>query len=203
MRLTQPDIRIGKPVFAVNLQAFPTGPALDSLCGLQSALFQAVAGRGIYMCPRDSLHLTVLPIIWARGSYKDRPDKVWNSVSKDVIRLLSRNVDRYLEFSITFDDVLVSEQAIYLRYSKTEKLDDLRRTLSNIIKDVDLEIGIPTITHTTLLRFNGELSLDDLEDGISNVSVRPHEWTISSTALSIERRYPSLLLETLLELPLN
>lgn len=189
--MTVVDHQIGQPTFALNFIAKPAEAFRRSIAHLQEALAVKLPA-GVFTCPLDSLHLTVAPIIWARGTY-DFDVRQWWANNKDAaIDELKSLAGDSSAFSLTCAGLEVHPGAIVLRFEPSAVLDALRNAVneSDTFKDVIVEKI--DFTHVTLFRFETAHPLSDITETVAHHSVFHQDWMIDHLILTQEDVYPSL-----------
>lgn len=201
-RLTVPDHQIGQPTFAINFVARPDGVALEAMALSQAAL-AADLPAGVFTCPLDSLHLTVVPVIWARGTYDFDVRQWWESNAKAVADDLAQLARESGPFELKLKELDVLPGAIVARFEPSSTLDALRQKVHEhrTIKDVLVEKI--DFTHVTLLRFEVEMPLFDLSKVVARHDVPRQMWSVDHLILCQEETYPSLVYQDVARLELR
>jgi len=189
---TEPDPRIGTQVFAINLQIIPAPKALQEIVQLQKKL-AAELPAGCFLCPSHSLHLSVLPVIWARGDYGADVRALWAATSRQIQNSLSEVLSRQKVFSLKADSIEGRAQAILLRLSEHQALFDIRRAAITLLERHGLAAAMPDLAHVTMFRFSQSFDLDLVHDVVSRIEQPPISWKVDRLLLMEEQTYPSLV----------
>jgi len=188
--LTVVDHQIGQSTFALNFIARPAGDFRQQIAAMQSVL-AADLPEGVFTCPVDSLHLTIAPIIWARGTY-DFDVRQWSeSNAEAAIDELSRLASDSSVFNLTCAGLDV-HPGIVIRFEPSPVLDALRDTVNESPMFKDVIVETIDFTHVTLFRFEGVMPLSDLAKVIERHAVPQMDWAVDDLVLCQEEIYPSL-----------
>ena len=188
---TEIDRQIGQAVFAVNLQAKPDAACQETLATIQDA----IAGRmpaGVYRCPPEALHLTVLPIVWVRGDYGLDIRARWADVADEAVEDLNRTARAAPAFELAGARLEVSRAAIFLRFESPPALEALRDGLLAIGRIGPFIRHRPNIVHVTLFRFEAAMPLAPLAETVAAVELPDLRWKVDRLVLCNEEQYPSL-----------
>jgi hypothetical protein len=189
--LTVVDHQIGQSTFALNFIARPAGDFRQQIAAMQSAL-AADLPEGVFTCPVDSLHLTIAPIIWARGTY-DFDVRQWSeSNAEAAIDELSRLASDSSAFNLRCAALEVHAGAIVIRFEPSPVLDALRDTVNGSPMFKDVIVETIDFTHVTLFRFEDVMPLSDLAKVVVRHAVPQMDWAVDDLVLCQEEIYPSL-----------
>lgn len=189
--MTVVDQQIGQPTFALNFIARPAGGFLDQIAQKQDAL-AADLPAGVFACPLDSLHLTVAPIIWARGTYDFDVRQWWASNAEVAIEDLTRLTSDSMAFKLTCAGLEVHPGAIVVRFNPSPVLNALRDRTNGSPMFKDIIVETIDFTHVTLFRFEKTLPMSDLAKVVEGHAVPQTDWVINDLVLCEEEIYPSL-----------
>ena len=189
--MTVVDHQIGQPTFALNFIARPDGDFRQSIGQVQEAL-AAELPAGVFTCPLDSLHLTVAPIIWARGTYDFDVRQWWANSTGTAIDELTTLTGDSSAFNLTCAGLEVHPGAIVVRFEPSPVLDALRDAVnaSDMFKDVIVEKI--DFTHVTMFRFETAQSLSGIATVVARHPIPHQDWMIDHFILTQEDVYPSL-----------
>ena len=185
------DERIGKSVFAINLQALPSQTDVSNTVTLQKKIYSLVPS-GLYTCPPHSLHISIFPIIWARGNYSVDPKQYWNDASVSVLSRLSEVTSNKNEICLIAKGIEVFDSAVVLKFEENGLIEELRTSIKTTEELKMLPKSQTTLTHTTLFRFTEVFDVSQLKIRIAEIPVDEINWTISNIELNQEIEYPSL-----------
>lgn len=189
--VTVVDQQIGKPVFALNFIARPDGDFRHQIAQKQAAL-AADLPAGVFTCPLDSLHLTVAPIIWARGTYDFDVQQWWASNAEAATNELARLAGDSSAFKLTSAELEVHPGAIVLRLNPSSGLNALRQAINASPEFKDIIVETINFTHVTLFRFEEIMPISDLAKVVERHAVPRTNWAIDELILCQEEVYPSL-----------
>lgn len=201
-RRTEVDGRIGQPVFAVNLQGNPGGASRAAIAAIQEAV-AAEMPAGVFRTPPETLHLTVFPIIWARGDQGADIRRTWAGISADFTRDLEWIADASPAFELRGAGLDVMPAAIVLRFERSPVLEALRERISQIRWPSGLAKRCPNLAHMTLFRFETAMPLSPLAEAVAAQAFPEPRWTVDRLVLSREMIYPSLKTAILAEFDLR
>lgn len=185
------DPQIGQPTFAINFIARPDGPFRQALAQMQRGL-AAELPAGVFTCPLDSLHLTVVPIIWARGAYDFDVRGWWDANEGRAIKELSGLVQQAEAFTLTFRGFDVLPSAIVARFEPHTVLNAMRDQIHHTSMFSDMLVEKIGFTHITVFRFETEVLLSDVTDVVQRRAAHETTWTIDHLTVCLEEIYPSL-----------
>jgi len=189
--LTEIDEMIRKPAFGINLQANPDGECLRDVKALQDDIESALP-FGSFRIPGDSLHLSILPIIWARGNYGPNPETLWDSIKEEIKVDLKSDLEGERTFSLEAESLMVFPTAIILRLGPHGQLETIRRAFMATLSKYELPFSMPDITHSTLFRFLKTTPFADIREVVHSVELPAIQWRVNRVVLSHESVYPSL-----------
>ncbi|MBE9557911.1 MAG: 2'-5' RNA ligase family protein [Proteobacteria bacterium] len=201
-RRTEADGRLGQPVFAVNLQANPGGASRAAIVAIQDAV-AAEMSAGVFRTPPETLHLTVFPIVWARGDQGVDIRRTWAGISADFTRDLKRMADASPAFELRGARLDVMPAAIILRFEPSPALEALRERISAMRQPGGLATRRPNLAHMTLFRFETAMPLSPLAEAAAAQAFPEPRWTVDRLVLSREKTYPSLQTAILAEFDLR
>lgn len=185
------DHQIGQPTFAINFIARPDGAIRHVFAEMQQAL-AADMPDGVFTCPLDSLHLTVVPIIWARGTYDFDIQEWWAAQAKDVTKELSGLANESQAFTLTCAGIDVLPGAIVVRFNPNPTLNALRGKVHRCPTFKDMLVEKIDFTHVTVFRFERELPLSSVTKIVERYALPKAEWAVDRLTLCQETTYPSL-----------
>ena len=191
MQHTHVDERIGQPTFAVNLQARPEKAVREPIAALQNAI-QAEVPAGLFKCPPQTLHVTVFPVVWARGNYPFDVRQRWNDISAGAIEELKRVVSASSPFELTGASLETRHSAVILRFETDPVVTALRERISGLCLIEEMITQRPDLTHISLFRFETALPLPLVARVVAAHDVPELPWTVDRLVLCKEQTYPSL-----------
>ena len=185
------DKRIGKRVFAINLQALPSQTDVSNTVTLQKKIFSLVPS-GLYACPPHSLHVSISPIIWARGNYSVDLQQFWYDASVSVLSRLCEVTTNKNEICLIAKGIEVFDSAVVLKFEENGLIEELRKSIETTEELKMLPKSQMTLTHATLFRFTEVFDISQQKIQIAEIPVDEINWTISNIELNQEIEYPSL-----------
>ncbi|MEQ8735596.1 MAG: hypothetical protein RIC29_11780 [Rhodospirillaceae bacterium] len=188
---TAVDAHINQPTFAINFIAQPDGAFRQSLARMQQAL-AADMPPGVFTCPLGSLHLTVVPLIWARGTYAFDVRQWWSDHLVTSVDFLEGLCDKSSAVTMICAGLEVYPSAIVLRFEPSPALIALRQQIFNSGKFDAVILEKPNFFHITLFRFEVAMPLSDIAGIVDRHTQMPPNWTIDQLQLCQEDVYPSL-----------
>jgi len=196
---TKVDTLWFKRCSAYHLQLFPAPETVSKLCALQDMIEHQCDGP-LLRVPPQSLHMTVMTLLSAASQLSTSNDEVWSLKGKGWQETIERSLSATFPFDLCFREVASSEAAIFLKAQEPPELRRLRSTISDAISFEDWRPKPPRIAHITLFRFSAEewLSMPNVDAGLL-----PIEFKVEALQLVKERRYPSVEIDMLGELPLR
>lgn len=200
-KLTVVDHQIGLPTFAINLIARPDGAVHQMMAQLQEVL-AANLPAGVFTCPLDSLHLTVVPIIWARGTYDIDVQEWWSKNAAAVQADLIQTTVEARAMTLKCAGVDVLPGAIVIRFDPNDALNAFRESIHNTQSVMDVLVEKVDFTHVTVFRFEQELSLSHLTEIVKGHAIPKVAWAIDHLTLCQENIYPSLAYQDIARLEL-
>lgn len=182
---------------AYHLQLFPSAETVAVLCALQDMIERECDGP-LLRVPPQSLHMTVVTLLNAANELSTSNDEVWSLKGNGWQETIETSISATFPFDLCFREVASSEAAIFLKAQEPPELRRLRSTISAAVSFEDWRPKPPSIGHITLFRFSAEewLSMPNIDAG-----VLPIEFKVETLQLVKERRYPSVEVDTLGELP--
>ncbi|MEQ9446095.1 MAG: hypothetical protein RJS98_11055 [Rhodospirillaceae bacterium] len=188
---TVADARINHPTFAINFIAQPDGAFRQSLAQTQQAL-AADMPSGVFACPLDSLHLTVVPLIWARGTYAFDVRQWWSDHLVASVDFLANLTGTSSVWTMICAGLEVYPSAIVLRFAPSPELIALRQQIYNSDKFEAVILEKPDFFHITLFRFEAAMPVSGIAGIVDRHTQMPPNWTIDQLQLCQEDVYPSL-----------
>lgn len=197
--LTIVDENIGRSLFAVNLNAMPCSEFRKALRQIQTEILNAAAEPNLFACPVNTLHLSIFPIVWARGEQSVSQKKsVWNKYQSLVTAALLEVAKTTDKFCLEQPTVEFRDSAIILKFPPSPVLEEIRERTCKIVRDTELIWNRPDIQHITLCRYLKPVSLAQLKAKSSMVSFPQNiRWTVYELHLMQENVYPLLEVENL------
>ncbi|GAA3102686.1 hypothetical protein GCM10010520_54780 [Rhizobium viscosum] len=182
---------------AYHLQLFPASQTVSKLVALQDMIERECDGP-LLRVPAQGLHMTVVTLLNAASQLSTSNDEVWSLKGKGWQETIERSLSATFPFDICFREVAASEAAIFLMAQEPPELRRLRSTISAAVSFEDWRPKPPRIGHITLFRFSAEewLSMPNIDAGLL-----PIEFKVETLQLVKERRYPSVEVDMLGELP--
>lgn len=188
----KPDPLIGQRVYGINLQA-PASPAAESwVAEWQDAAKAALSTGALFFTPLRSLHITIFPVVWVRGTYSADPRTIWRGASSRAVAAIAVIANSTSPFTLLAKALRATEDAIILECDTPPELKDLRMNLAASLAQTDLGCRTPQITHLTLARFTRALPLAGIGSALLKFELRRFECAIDRMTLSRELVYPSL-----------
>lgn len=190
-KMTIPDHQIGQSTFAINFVARPDGAPRDAMAQIQAAL-AAELPAGVFTCPLESLHLTVAPLIWARGTYHFDVRQWWDANAGLVMEDLKQPVRESVPFTLKFRELGVLPGAVVARFEPSPILNALRQKIHGSPSVKDVLVEKIDFTHVTLFRFEAEMPLLNVAEIVARHEVSKQDWPVNHLILCQEQTYPSL-----------
>ena len=189
--MTVVDQQIGQFTFALNFIARPAGDFRQKVAAMQSTLAADLPG-GVFACPLDSLHLTIAPLIWARGTYDFDVRQWWASNLDAGVQDLACLAAESSAFKLTCAGLEVHPGAIVILFNPSPVLDALRDTVNGCPMFRDVIVETIDFTHVTLFRFTDVMTISKIADMVGRHTVPQTDWAIENLVLCQEEIYPSL-----------
>lgn len=200
--MTVVDQQIGQPTFALNFIARPAGEFRQRLADMQAGMAADLPG-GVFTCPLDSLHLTIAPIIWARGTYDFDVRHWWAENADAGLKDLTRIASDSSAFSLICAELQVHPGAIVIRFNPSPVLDALRDAVNTSPMFKDVIVETIDFTHVTLFRFEKAMPISDLAEAVERHAVPQMDWAVNDLVLCQEEIYPSLECADITRIPLT
>jgi hypothetical protein len=194
---TKVDTLWFKRCSAYHLQFFPASETVSKVCALQDIIERECDGP-LLRVPPQSLHMTVVTLINAARQLSKSNDEVWSLKGKGWHETIERSLSATFPFDLCFREVASSEAAIFLKAQEPPELRRLRSTISDAVSFEDWRPKPPRIAHITLFRFSAE---EWLSKPNVDTELLPIEVKVENLQLVKERRYPSVEVDMLGELP--
>ena len=189
---TRPDPLIGQRVYGINLQAPASSIAARWVDEWQGAAKAVLSTETVFFTPLRSLHITIFPIIWVRGTYPSDPRSIWRRASSRAVAAMAAIANSTSGFALQAKVVRATEDAIILECDTPVELKGLRKNLAVSFAETGLGCRTPQITHLTLARFTRAVPLTAIRSAILNLELPRFECAIDRMTLSRELVYPSL-----------
>lgn len=164
--------------------------AQEEVRRIQDAL-KSEFGDAIWPAPLESLHITLMDWLAPLVDYLDDKDILFESIFSRYDQKLSRILTEVPPLNLTFDQMVVGSAAIAIVAS-----GDDARYFNKIRQEFLSEINLlpntkqpPTIVHSTIIRFVGEIPKSDVEEFIKSYAFSFNE-TIDSFQLVRETTVP-------------
>ncbi len=144
-----------------NVAAMPNKEEVEEIIKIQGEL-RSLLGETIWLTSPNTLHCTLMEII-CNVDYLDKTREEhflnWYNNYNEITR---ETIAKSQPFSLTFNELCVSESAIILKASNPEPFNSIRQALLGSIKLPTQTKLPPSITHCTIARYNQEVNLDKL-----------------------------------------
>jgi hypothetical protein len=198
---SRPDPLIGQRVYGINLQAPASLTAANWVDEWQKAAKAAFSTEAVFFTPLPSLHVTILPILWVRGTYPGEPRNIWRSASSRTKAAIAAIANGTFPFQLLAKALRATADAIILECDTPIELEALRANLAASLAQTGLCCQTPQITHLTLARFTRAVPLATIRPAILDSGLSRFECVIDRITLSRELVYPSLQTRTLRTFP--
>jgi hypothetical protein len=200
---SRPDPLIGQRVYGINLQAPVSLTAANWVDEWQEAAKAPLSSKAVFFTPLRSLHVTILPIVWVRGTYPGEPRNIWRRASARTKAAIAEVAKGIFPFKLLATALRLTADAIILECDTTMELKALRTKLAASLAQTDLCCRTPQITHLTLARFTRAVPLTTIRPAVLDTELSGFECVIDRITLSRELVYPSLQTRTLRTFPLG
>jgi len=199
------DENIGCKLFAVNLNIMPGGDFRKTLGQIQTQIHNAAAESHLFMCPAETLHLSIFQIVWARGEQSSlQKESVWNQYHSKITAGLSELAQTMDRFCLEAPVVEFRDSAIILNFPPSPVLEEIRQRTCKIVRDTELIWNCPDIQHITLFRYLKPVPLAQLTADCSKISFPENiSLFVDKIHLMQEKIYPLLDAENLHEFSLR
>jgi hypothetical protein len=200
---SRPDPLIGQRVYGINLQAPASLTAANWIDEWQEAAKAVLSTETVFFTPLRSLHVTILPIVWVRGTYPDDPRNIWRNASSHAKAAIAAIANGTLPFKLLAKALRATADAIILECDTPMELKVLRTKLAASLAQTGLCCQAPRITHVTLARFTRAVPLTTIRLAMLDTELSRFECVFDRIMLSRELVYPSLQTRTLRTFPLG
>ncbi|RFB98055.1 hypothetical protein B5K08_04820 [Rhizobium leguminosarum bv. trifolii] len=173
---------------AFHLHLLPDHEARSKLCDLQDRI-ERDSGAPLLRVPATSLHMTIATLIDATAQFSIPNEEVWKCNGERWTEVVERLVEQTPSFDLDFDEVAVSEAAVFVKAEEPAELRRLRSAISQAICLEQWRPSPPDIAHMTLFRFFAEEPVPAVgfDTGCLPIGVRA-----GSLTLLEERVYPNV-----------
>jgi hypothetical protein len=189
--LTAVDLLLEQPCFAVNVQVVPEAIVQHALGEIQDKVLRAL-NLDLFRTTTESLHLSVFPLIWARGTYGREPRELWDGLSQKWLQGVARACDGIRPFGIRFSKLVATEAAVVLFAEEPPELHSVRIKLEAWGRSLRIPVYRPRTVHTTLFRYREVASLRHVTRSLQQVDIEPVHWKVVGISVRQEILYPSL-----------
>ncbi|NKL94179.1 2'-5' RNA ligase family protein [Rhizobium leguminosarum] len=190
---TKVDLLWFKRCCAFHLQLFPDSETVSRLCALQDRIERECNGP-LLRVPATSLHMTVATLISAGAQFSMPNDEVWKLNGERWKEIVERLVKQTPPIDLSFQEVQVSEAAIFVKAPEPPELQRLRSAISDAVWFEDWRPKPPRIAHFTLFRFSAEEWLPALP---GDAGLLPIEGKVKALQLVKAKIYPSVEVDVL------
>jgi len=185
------DPLLEQPCFAVNVQIVPSRIIRDRVAEIQEQVLRAVA-LDLFRIPLESLHVSVFPLLWARGTYSRDPRELWDALSREWLQGVARACDGISPFELRFSALVATDLAVILVADEPAELRSVRDALQASGSSLGIRVSRPRIVHMTLFRYRAVVSLREVTRSLQPISFEPVRWTVEGVSVRRENVYPSL-----------
>ena len=158
MTTTVPDNHIGIKALGYTLLALPSNETKQQLTNLLRALSAELPGV-LWSMPAEQLHITLCEIIQTKDYSQDK-EALYNLHKDQYENVPARLLSKTPKFTVTFDLIEASPQAIIVRCSNSDNFNDIR---SRLIAEMELPGETrtpPDITHSSIARYLQTIDLE-------------------------------------------
>jgi hypothetical protein len=178
-------------------------PAKNEIKDLQD-IFSSKYPDIVWKTPLDALHITLLDWLAPLVDYAENKDDAFKRIYPGYDAVLTNILREVGPISLNFDRMIVSPSAIALVASDegTRFYNDIRQKFLGKINLLPGTKQPPTIAHSTIIRFVGEVALDSIKDTAQEIhfSFIEHtesfqlvrETTLPMLDYSVIKKYPLL-----------
>ena len=147
----------------------------------------------IWITPEDALHITLLDWLAPLVDYGDDKDQVFKKISSEYSTTLTSILETIEPIDLTFNKMIVSSSAIAIIADDkgTEIFNNIRQRFLEKIDLLPNTKQPPSIVHSTIARFVGEIALDNVKQFATTLDVSVAE-QVNSFQLVRETTLPML-----------
>ncbi len=199
MSVTIPDDRIGIENLGYALLAIPSNKTKQRIIDLLNVL-AAELPEVLWLMPPEQLHITLCEIIQPKNYSQDK--EVLYNLHKDQYESVPAQIlFKTPRFTITFDSIEASPQAIIVRCSDSDNFNDIR---SKLVAEMELPSETrtpPDITHSSVARYSRVTDLESVQAIVARHKINIRE-EITSFMLVRTKVLPLQKYEVLKDFPL-
>lgn len=173
MTHTIPTDYIGRQDLCYALLALPSKNFKRRVRDLLADLVAELPGV-IWPMPPEQLHITLCEIIQAK-SYSQDKEALFNSHQERYETAPGAVLSRLPKFTVTFDVVEVSPQAIIIRASDSSMFNDIRAKLLEAMELPRETRTPPDITHSSIARYLSAVDITQVQEAVSRHSLTIEE----------------------------
>lgn len=120
----------------------------------------------VWLTPADALHVTLLDWLTPLAEYKEDKDVVFEKIKSEYDSGLSDILTTIRPIDATFNSLIVSQSAIAIvaDETSTQIFNDIRQRFLERIDLLPNTKQPPNIVHSTIVRFVGEIALNNIKD---------------------------------------
>lgn len=163
---TKPSYRIGRPSEEYSLLAFISKEGSEKLAPILSSLETTFPGS-IYSLKHGQLHITVTAVM-RDITYGDATREEFLRNEKAIIGGISKVLKNYASYSIHFNEVKATQDALIITSPDSDTLNKLR---SDIIHELAIPYPPSAIAHSSIARFRSEVNLEDINSRLTDFDI--------------------------------
>lgn len=147
----------------------------------------------IWATPEEALHITLLDLLSPLVEYGRGKDALFDTIFPKYHEVLNDTLRDRLPIDLIFEKIVVTPSAIIIvgDGQGTETIDNIREQLLRRVNLLPDTKQPPTIAHSTLMRFVGETSLEEVKRFAGSLDISFTE-RIDTFQLVRESRLPML-----------
>jgi 2'-5' RNA ligase len=169
MARTIPADFIGKENLGYALVALSSENTKRKIAELLDELNANLPGV-LWLMPPEQLHITLCEIIQPK-TYSQDKTSLYNLHKDQYEDIPARVLSNVPKFTISFDIIEASPQAIIVRASDANKLNDIRANLVANMQLPDETRTPPDITHSSIARYLQEVDLENIQSVIAQFKI--------------------------------
>ncbi len=192
--LTQLDPDLKKQRFGINLIVRLSQHEQMALQLLQHALAIKLGQNGLFSIPPNAIHLTVMPLIWARNSEPHADKQTWQMIQQETREKLDLLFQNQAAFPLAKGEIKLFPNSIIVQFDYPNALKHIRTKLKQFACLKPVLKSDPSIAHITLFRFTEALCYPTVKNVIDTEKhrIRDMNFSITEVLLTKEIVYPSI-----------
>lgn len=163
---TTPSYRIGRTSEEYSLLALISKENSEKLSTILGSLSNTFPGAR-YSLKQGQLHITVTAVM-RDISFGDRTREEFLTQEDAIIKGINEVVKNYSSFSLHFDQIEATQDALIIKSSDKKILNGLR---ADVIKRLSIPYPPATIAHSSIARFKSEIPLEDIQNILKEIEI--------------------------------